>query len=153
MRVLIFAAALLLLAVCTPAFGGEIRAIDLSDGSTISGEVVSLSNGVYTVKSPGLGTIRIDEAKVRAIRTPSPAAGSGASPDSTKALQDKMLQDKDIMALVLSLQNDPDFQKVLQNPEIMNAVQAGDIAALQSNPDFQRLLNKAAVRDIQKKVQ
>jgi len=156
MRSLWLYGVLILACLSGPAFAGETRHIDLNDGSTITGEVLSLNNGIYTIKSPSLGTMKIEESRIRAIRSGSAspaAAGAGASPEDRAALQEKMLRDKDVLNMIQSLQNDPDFQKIMENPEIMKAVQAGDIATLQANPEFMKLLNNATVRDIQKKVQ
>ena len=129
----------------------ETREIELTDGSVITGEVVSLSGGIYTVRSGMLGTLRIEASKIRVIRlqgTASPSDGGG----QVKSLEDKMLGDSEIMDTIRALQNDPDLQKILQDPEIMKAVQAGDIAALMRNPEFMKLLNKQAVQDINKKL-
>jgi hypothetical protein len=155
MRSLFISGTLVLACLFSPAYAGETREIDLLDGSTVIGEVVSLSNGIYTVKSPSLGTIRIEQSRIRTIRSGAAPAAAGAtvSPEDTKVLQEKMLKDKDVLNLIQSLQQDPDFQKALQNPEIMKAVQAGDIATLQADPEFMKLLNNTTVRNIQKKVQ
>ena len=37
---------------------GELKEIDLTDGTTIVGDVQSLSNGIYTIQSDSLGIIR-----------------------------------------------------------------------------------------------
>ena len=132
------------------AQAGEVREIELIDGSIITGEVQSLSSGVYTIKSNSLGTIKLEETKVRAIRTKSPGAGDGSSGEM-KALQGKMMSDTEIMHLIQSLQNDPDFKKILEDPEIMKAVNAGDVASLTANPRFLKLLDNPTVQEIQKK--
>ena len=131
----------------------EIKEIELSDGSNITGEVLSLVNGVYSVRTGALGTLKIDEAKVRSIRQQGTLSSppSGLSGD-TKSLQDKMMGDKDIMAMIESLKDDPQFTKILEDPEIMNAVSSGDTAALMANPKFLQLLHNPTVRDIQQKV-
>ncbi len=158
---LFFRCLLLILAVTIQiASAGEVREIELIDGSTISGEVLSLSNGIYTIKSDSLGTIKIDETKIRAIRKKLSSSGGGAGPASggtastgeVKSLQEKMLSDKEIMSLIQSLRNDPDFKKILEDPEIMKAVNEGDVAALTANPRFMKLLNNATVKEIEKKV-
>ncbi len=138
------------------ARAGEQRIIELYDGSTITGEVLSLSNGIYTVKSDSLGTVRIEEAKVRAIRakqTTAPASSTTGTAAEVQSLQQKMQADQDIMRLVASLKDDPDFQKALEDPEIQKAVNTGDVAALIANPAFMKLLNNATVKDIEKKVE
>ena len=128
----------------------EMREIELTDGSVISGQIVSLSKGVYTVRSASLGTIQIRESKIRVIRTKGP--GREDAGDQVNSIQQKMVGDADIMSMVKSLQSDPDFQEVLKDPEVIKAVQAGDIAALMANPKVMQLLNKQAVQRIKDKI-
>ena len=129
----------------------ETREIELTDGSVVTGEIVSLSGGIYTIRSTTLGTLRIEASKIRAIRLKGSAA-PGNDRVQAKSLEDKMLGDSEIMDSIRALQNDPDFQKILQDPEIIKAVQTGDVAALMKNPDFMKLLNKQAVQDMNKKL-
>jgi hypothetical protein len=144
------------------ASAGGIREVELTDGSVITGEVLSLSNGVYTVKSETLGTMKIGESKIRAIREKDHGAAgseqSGQAGDAgganvpVKSLQDKMMNDGEIMKMIKTLQNDRDFQKILEDPEVMKAVNSGDISALMANPGFMKLLDNKTVQDIQNKV-
>jgi hypothetical protein len=142
---------LALAAAVTVVNAAETREIELTDGSVITGEVVSLSGGIYKVRSTTLGTLRIEASKIRVIRFQGSAAPSDAV-GQVKSLEDKMLGDSEIIGAILALQNDPDLQKILQDPEIMKAVKTGDIAALMRNPEFMKLLNKQAVQDINKKL-
>jgi len=148
---------LILLTSAVTANAGEARVIELIDGSIIRGEVLSLTGGVYTIKSDSLGMIKLEESKISVIRAKS--AGSGAnkdvvsqSSDEIRSLQEKMMSDKEIMSMIQSLQDDPEFQKLLENPEVMKAVNSGDVAALMSNAQFMKLLNNSTLRDIQSKV-
>jgi len=138
-------------AAATLVNGAEIREIELTDGSVIDGEIVSLSGGVYTVRSATLGMIQIEESKVRTIRRKSATGSAGDPAGQIKSLQDKMLNDPEIIHMIQSLQNDPDFQNILQDPEIMKAVQNGDLATLMANPQFMGLLNKQTVQEIKNK--
>jgi len=137
---------------------GEVRAIELKDGSIVTGEVVSLVNGRYTIRSASLGSVQIEESKVLAIRPVAApaAANAGAASDNTseavRTLQDRMMNDRDIMSKIQSLQNDPDFMKIVEDPEIMRAVNSGDISALTANPQFMKLMNNSTVRDIGQKI-
>jgi hypothetical protein len=141
------------------AQAGEVKEIVLKDGSVLTGEVVSLNNGIYTVKSDILGTIKLEESKVRAIQersaSPGPALSShsSATGGEVKSLQEKMMSDKEVMSLIQSLQNDPEFKKLMEDPKIMQAVNAGDVATLSADPRFMKLLNNPTVHEIQKKVQ
>jgi hypothetical protein len=141
-------------------FAGELREIELIDGSVVFGEIVSFSNGVYTLKSGSLGTVQINESKIRVIRLKSHGtpAGKLAAPSDTpagtqvQALQKLMMNDKDIMSVIHSLLNDPEFQEILEDPAIMNAVNSGNIDALISNPKFMKLLSNPKIQEIKGKV-
>ncbi len=157
MKKIIIANLLSLFFLTSIALAGEVREIELTDGSVLTGEVLSLSGGIYTVKTDSLGTIKLEEKKIRAIRVKSPSGGTASATTGSgadvRALQEKMMSDKDVVTMIQSLQNDPDFKKLLEDPEVMKAVQSGDIATLMANPQFMKLLNNPTVRDIEKKVQ
>ena len=141
-------------------FAGELREIELLDGSVILGEIVSFSDGVYTLKSGSLGTVQINESKIRVIRLKSHGAPTRelATPSDTpagtevQALQKLMMNDKEIMNIIISLLNDPEFQEILEDPAIINAVNSGNIDALMSNPKFMKLLNNPRIQEIKVKV-
>lgn len=68
-------------------------------------------------------------------------------------LQEKMIGDKDIMALILALQNDPEMQMLLNDPAVLNAVASGNINALTGDPRFMQLLKNPRVREIQQRME
>ncbi len=147
----------LILTTAAGARAGELKEIELTDGSIITAEVVSLANGVYTIRSSSLGTITVQDSRVKSIRSRGSAASatSSAAPTSAEisALTEKMMSDREIMQMIESLRDDPAFQKALDDPDIRKAVSSGDTAALMRNPKFLDILNNATVRDIQKKMQ
>ncbi len=140
------------------AAAGEVRQIELTDGTVIKGEVQSLQGGVYTIKSDSLGTIKIEDSKIRTIRDKSSSPAGGASPANANTggelsgLQNKMANDKEIMGMIQSLQDDPEFKKILEDPEMIKALQEGNITALTSDPRIMKLLNNPTVKEIEKKV-
>ena len=144
----------------TGVFAGEIREITLMDGSAIHGEIVSFNDGVYTIKSNSLGTIKIEESDIQQIRLKFRGANNGEddSPlnssisSEVQNLQTLMKNDQAIMNMIVSLQNDPDFQEIMGDTDIINALNSGNIAALISNPKFMRLLDNEKVQQIQKKL-
>lgn len=135
-----------------PASAGEVREIVLKDGTVMVGEIVSLSNGVFTVRTESLGTIAIDETKVQTIRQQGDPAASSDVNRTVQSLQERMVKDKEIMGLIESLRDDPGFQKALNDPAIMKAVNAGDVGALAANPEFMKLLQHSTVQNIKKKI-
>ncbi len=139
------------------SFAGEMKLIKLKDGSVITGQVVSLRNGSYTIKSDSMGKITISDTKIQSIQSAEGARkgqseASGIDESQLNALQNQMTSDVGMMQRIASLQNDPDFKKVLSDPAIMKAINSGDINALTSNPKFMKLLNKAAVKSISREV-
>jgi len=139
---------------------GQLSEIKLVDGGIILGEIISHSDGDYIVRSNSLGTLKINESQIRVIRPTSGSStekeivnspGQSVSPE-IENLQTSIMNNKEIMGLVMSLQNDPEMQSLLKDPDIMAAVQSGNIAALMSNPKFLKLLNNAKIKEIQEKV-
>ena len=128
---------LVLLLAAGSARAGELKQIELTDGSVITGEVLSLANGIYTIRTASLGTVTVRDDRVRTIRSrgsaaPAPHASAAPSPAEISSLTEKMMSDGEVMDMIQSLKDDPSFQKALEDPEIMN---------------------NATVRDIQRKMQ
>jgi hypothetical protein len=159
MRSAILGCLILLLTLAGGVIAGEYKEIELNDGSTVYGEIVSFSDGVYRVRTSSLGIVEIDDNQIRTIRSNSrgPTApkygnqtGNNLNADK-QALQQRMISDEEIMTLILSLQDDPDIKAVLNDPELMQAVNSGDIATLTSNPKFMKLLENPKIMQIQQK--
>jgi len=138
-------------------YAGEPSVIELKDGSVISGEVVSFDGNTWTIKSGAMGTLKIDGAKVVSIRsqtTGSQAPVGGASTGNQvntadiQALQQSITANKQLMAMIMNLQNNPEVQAILQDPEVMNAINAGDMNTLMANPKFRRLMENAKIKEI-----
>ena len=130
--------------------------ITLMDGSTIKGEVLSMNNGSYQVKTTSLGLISLNKSQVRSISSgapaaPTPNAATSTSSSAVQALQSSMTSDRGIMDSIRSLQNNPDMQAVLQDPEVMQAVQSFDLQALANHPKIKKLMQNAEVKRIQGK--
>ena len=134
----------------TPVAAGETKEIELNDGSRIFGEITSLEGDFYTIESAALGTIRIKKSKVRAIRLESP---DETTKDQLKALEQRMMDDGEILSILLALESDPMFKEILEDPKIMQEVLSGDISNLMSNPKFIKLLDNPKVQEIRRRIQ
>ena len=152
---------LLLLSLCLgTAVAGELRDFELYDGSILTGELLSLRGGVYTLKSPSLGTITLNTSQVRAIRlhtTPNMAPSvEGSTQPALNAqiqqLQQTIMGDAALMQLLSSLLEDPQVQTVLADPTIIQAVQSQDFHTLMAHPKVMQLLNHPVIRDISKRL-
>jgi hypothetical protein len=132
---------------------GPLRAatpstITLRDGSTITGEVVSLSDGVYTIKSATLGRITVKESDVRSLTKDAAAP----DPGQMGAMQERMTSDPDTMNALTALKDDPELKAVLDDPEVLSALQSGNFDALLSNPKLAHLADDPKVQEITKKL-
>jgi len=142
---------LLCLLLAYPLAGAADQVVQLYDGSTINGKVVSLSDGVYTIESATLGRLQVEAAQVRGI---SASGGGGGSANQINtgellSLQQRMMGDPGLMGRITALQNDPQVKAVLEDPEIIRAVQSMDFQTLSQNPKFLQLLQNSRVQEIQ----
>ena len=141
--------------LCGSVLAGEVSEIELTDGSIIRGEIVSFINGVYTVESGSVGTVRIDESKVQVIRmkgSPTRESSGSSLSSEAQALQQLMMTDEQLLNNILSLQSDPEVQEILNDPAIVRAVNSGNIDALLSNPKFMQLLGNPRIQAITRDV-
>ncbi len=149
-----------LMSLTPPVLAGHITEIELKDGGVIVGEIISQADGVYRVRTKSLGVVEVKGSAIRGIRPASegaPAKGvsgrTGASPPpDIEELQRSIMQNKEVMPLILSLQNDPEVQALLKDPDILAAIQSGDVAALMADPKFMKILNHAKIKEIQEKI-
>jgi len=158
---------ILLSVYCSSLYADEQRLIELNDGSVISGQIVSFSNGTYTINSPSLGIIEIEDSTIQAIRSNSedakirvirsnsnrPISDIATKPTSVsntdlQSLQNVMMGNPSIMNAILSLQDDPDFQAILQDSDIMAVIMSGNLNALITNSTFMELLEHQQVKGI-----
>jgi hypothetical protein len=153
-----FAAAILLAAV------GQTSAetLVLNDGSVIQGEIKTLRDGVYTIQTESLGTVRVRKEDIRAIELGDESASTSTvpPPDSgsvrqaeLQAMQSRMMQIPDLFSMIQALQNDPEVQAVLTDPEIMAAMTSGDFAKLMNHPKIIALTGNPRIREIIEEVQ
>ncbi|HXQ24247.1 MAG TPA: hypothetical protein VN812_21375 [Candidatus Acidoferrales bacterium] len=128
----------------------EPSTLTLRDGSSITGEVVSLSDGVYTVRSATLGTVTVKAADVRSLTNE--ATATGPAPAQLDGLQERIASDPDTMNAINTLRDDPELKAMLDDPELQSALQSGNLDALLSNPKLARFAADPRVQEITKKV-
>jgi len=132
----------------------DMKVIELTDGSRIKGEIVSMQDERYTVRTEMLGTLVLNASQIVSIGSPgSNSAAPASAPGVLQSIQEKMTSNPSLMAEVLRLQSDPQMQALLSDPEVMRAVQSFDLDALASNPKVRALMNTPAVKEIQAGVQ
>jgi len=144
--------ALSLLLFSTLALAGPAQTIELTDGSVVRGEIVSLGNDIYTLKSDTLGTIEIPAAKVRTISNGQPAVAAGnVSPAATArvdTIRNSMMNDPAAMNKIQSLQSDPLVKNILDDEDTMRAINAGDLDSLMNDPKIKALMEHSTVQEL-----
>lgn len=146
----------LLLGAPLSCFAAEQREIVLKDGSVITGEVLKFDGTQYTINSSSLGTVNINNSEISTIRLPSSTPKSNPdlmtiSPSDIGAMQQQLMTNQEIMALINSLQNDPQVQAILSDPELMQAIYAGNIEELLNNPKLKDLADNPTIKSITEK--
>jgi hypothetical protein len=63
-------------------------------------------------------------------------------------LQDRMLSDSQVMALISALQNDPDLQALLKDPSFLQALSTRDVNTLANDPRFVKLFGNPLIKKI-----
>ncbi len=129
---------------------GEGQEIELNDGSVIFGEIVTLEEDIYTIKSIDLGMVRVERSKIRTIR---PRSNTETTGEQLKALELRMMKDDEILTLLLTIESDPAFKEIMEDSEIMKRVLSGDIPGLMSNPKFLKLLDNPTIQEIRSKIE
>ena len=136
------------------ALAGPQQYIQLVDGSEIRAEVIAFNADTYTLRSTSLGEIQIPAAKIRTISTQANAvAGNATEPTSNGGsamdnVRRSIMEDKEAMANIESLQDDPVVQDILNDDATMRAINSGDLSALMNNPKIKALMENPAIRDI-----
>ncbi|MBK1717380.1 hypothetical protein [Thiocystis violacea] len=131
-----------------PVQAGESR-VELTDGSVISGELLSIDGGRYRLRSATLGEVILPESSIRALRPGAESSDPGAPDrraDEIADIQKRLVQDPGLMDGITALQNDPEIQAVLADPELTRLILAGDIERLRADPRIQRLMSHPALR-------
>jgi len=137
---------------------GASRVIELIDGSRIFGVIVNYGEGGYTVQSEALGLLKLRDEQIRSIHSPSQTSGQAEALDLQSSdrtaqsrlehIQTRIVADPGVLALVMSLQQDPDVLAILSDPQIMQAIMSGQVAMLQDHPKFRELESNTTFQEI-----
>lgn len=158
MKKIIFSLLFLLSILINPALAKNSR-IELTDGSVVNGNIISYTNGVYAVNSQDMGTILINESKIKNIgfdassdsqeaSSLAPLSGNNQLAGQTEALKNQVMSNPKIMDSIASLKDDPQVQEVLTDPEVAAAIKAGDINALSKNEKFMSLTTNPKIQKL-----
>ncbi len=141
------------------AYCEQASRIELTDGSVINGEVVSFANGVYTINTATLGSVKIESAKISKIQTVNPPLTNtphleavNLSQRQIEAYRQKIAGNPQNAAVITGLANNPQVQGLAQDPQIQEAAKSGDIQALLKNEKFMQVVNDPELQETVKKL-
>jgi len=69
-----------------------------------------------------------------------------------RELQERVMNDQELIALVLALSADPDMQQIVNDPAVLGAISSGNYDALAKDPRIMRLLENDRVKEIQRRL-
>lgn len=145
-------------ALATPAALAGPSQVELTDGSVLTGDLVGYADGRYTLRSPTLGDVSLEESKVRSVR-PGVTGGAGGLglggvetqvdlASQLQATQQRLVADPAVFRMIQALQNDPEIRGVLADPAFIALVASGNLQVIQRDPRIQTLLARPGVRAI-----
>ena len=166
-----------MLCVSTVAFADQPQqVITLKNGSQIVGELVSLNNGVYTIKAPIIGNVQAAASDVVNIANSRPGNGtvppgsnnpgqgysnptspsqSGDIPDLNQKIaeeQKQLMSNPESVSILMQMAQDPEIAQLLQDPALVQAVTHHDLQAVESNPRIKQLMDNPKVKEFLKRL-
>jgi hypothetical protein len=148
-------------AVFSTAITADQRRILLEDGTELVGEILSMRNGSYTIRTKTLGTLTVSDRQIRQMTSRSNPSSNAVTSGSSlgnpsqlgvQALQERMSSDSPMLQQIMALQNSPEMKAVLSDPEVMSAIERLDFDTLANHPKIIRLMNNQGVKSITSRV-
>jgi hypothetical protein len=110
--------------------------ITLKDGSTVVGDIVTVKEGIYTIKTKSLGTITLPDQMISSINATKPVSSKHSGTANMRSIQASLMNNKAVMKSINHLQNNPAMLSILQDKSIMEAIQSGNYSSLMNNKKF-----------------
>ena len=144
------------------------QVIMLNDGTKIIGQLINVSNGIYTIETKHLGEMQVSVDDLKSISnskdsdikdTQTKNAGTEnlnkdiqknptARQDTLTQIQQKAMSDPKVTSGIQELVNDPEIMKLIQDPKIMEAVTNMDPESLQNSKSAQELMKNPKMKKI-----
>lgn len=141
--------------LASTGWGQEKRIITLSDGTRISGQIVSYSAGTYTVRTENLGEFKIEDSSVVSISSgiSAPAqkevtATAGGLQADISQVQTAIMANPEMMRDIENLLADPDIMNLLADENFINDIMSQDPARIQANPKTRQFMNNPAIKEM-----
>lgn len=152
--ILLFALVVSTLTFAEPAS----QTITLKDGTILKGQLISVANNSYTIKSPTMGNVtvsadqilNINAADAQPSTSPTITSDGKLSASSVNSIKTNMMQDPQIMSLMQELAQDPAIVEILKDPSLMADALSMDPKRVENNPQVQKLIQNPTMQKILK---
>jgi len=149
----------ILLSICSLSFAQEAKYITLKNGSRLRGNVISFSDGIYTIQTDTLGEIELKEEAISSI---SSSDLEGSVPDITiqnsmktqvQDIQGTLVNDPELMTEVEDVTQDPEVMEILNDENLIKDIMSYDPKRIENNPKIQKLMENPRMKELIGKVE
>ncbi|MBZ0167013.1 MAG: hypothetical protein K8I00_09415 [Candidatus Omnitrophica bacterium] len=160
-----------LVASATAHAESKSKLIHLRDGSSLTGNVLSLNRGVYTVQTANLGIMKVKEEDIISISNPglAPREAQEAQPyrpgelaprlttsnlgSQVQTLQGSIMQDPELLQDIQVMMSDPEIVKILTDQAFMEKIMTLDMESIENDPRYRDLMYNPRMRRFIQKLQ
>ena len=145
-----------------------LKTITLKDGSTIKGEIVKFENNIYTVETPHLGEVKINDTEIKNINAgevnpvqpfggqnsgfPTQANNSPQLMNQVQQMQGSILTDPELMAEIQELMKDPSIMSIISDEKVVDDAKSFDVNRIGSNDKMKELMNNPKFHALMNKI-
>ena len=154
-----------LLSVNTVSSAETMKVIKLKDGSVLKGNVLQLSDGVYTFETSNLGEVDIEESDILSITSSELSGSSSGGSITTSDVQKRELQkqvqqikgtilaDEEILTEIQNMVEDESIKTLLSDPQLLKDVMSFDQQKIEQNTNVQELMDNPKMQELMDKIQ
>ncbi len=128
--------------------------IKLKDGTILKGRVISMEDGVYTIRTPYLNEIAINEEDIETIsdHVVQPLT-QDLLRNEVEAVQGQVIANPALMQEIQETMNNPKIREIMQDPEFINAVMSMDPEAIKNNEKTYEMLQQPEIKELFQKIE
>ena len=149
----------------------KTKLIHLRDGSSLTGNVLSLNRGEYTIQTKNLGVMKVREDDIVSISNPgfAPQEAQAAEPlmpgqmaphltksnlgHQVQTLQSSIMGDPELVEDIQVLMSDPEIVKIIQDETFMQKIMTLDMDSIENDPRYRDLMYNPRMRRFIQKLQ
>jgi len=147
----------------------SLKIITLKDGSKLAGEIISVQNEVYSVKTENLGLLQINGSNIVSITAPSldaalpapvlpsqsvsPSSDAGQFKNQVQQLQGQFLTNPAFLADIQNLIQDKEIMQLFSDPELLGIISSYNPEKIKNDPKIQQLLQNPKIKELIDKMQ